>query len=114
MCLDGDVLVDDRLRSVFKKVASEKPRNWQAILHEIKRLTRIQVEKRQVLVESSGGLSDTEVDRVKSDLAKTYGEGLQYEFLVNPDLIGGMRIRVGNDVWDGSVKARLDRLSNSF
>ncbi len=49
-----------------------------------------------------------------SDLTKQYGEGLEFEFWINRDLLGGMRIRVGNDVWDGSVKNRLDRLANSF
>jgi len=29
-------------------------------------------------------------------------------------LIGGMRIRVGSDVWDGSVKNRLERLNDKF
>ncbi len=32
------------------------------------------------------------------------------EFKSNPGLLGGMRVRVGSDVWDGSVKNRLERL----
>lgn len=114
MCRDGERLLDDRLRKVFKKIASEKPRGWQAILHEMKKLVRMELEKRQVHVESAAGLTDSETARVKAELGKQYGEGLEYEFGVNPDLLGGMRVRVGNDVWDGSVKTRLERLSNSF
>ena len=51
---------------------------------------------------------------MKGSLAEKYGDDLSFEFKVNPGLLGGMRVRVGNDVWDGSVKTRLDRLSNSF
>jgi F-type H+-transporting ATPase subunit delta len=114
MCVEGDRVSDDKLRKVFKKIASAKPRGWQAILHSLKRLIRLEMEKRQVRVESATGLNDQEMERVKKELTRQYGEGLEFDFWINPDLLGGMRIRVGNDVWDGSVKSRLERLSNAF
>ena len=40
--------------------------------------------------------------------------GLNISFAQNPRLIGGLRIKVGSDVYDGSVQARLDALSQSF
>ncbi len=114
MCLDSDRLNDEKLRAIFKKIAADKPRGWQAILHDLKKWVRLELEKRQVRVESAAGLTDPEMERVKAELTRQYGLGLEFEFLINPDLVGGMRVRVGNDVWDGSVKTRLDRLSNAF
>ena len=114
MCMEGEQLNDEKLRKVFKKVAADKPRGWQAILHELKKLVRLELEKRQVRVESAAGLTDAEIARVKAELTKQYGEGLEFDFGINPDLVGGMRVRVGNDVWDGSVKTRLERLNNAF
>ena len=114
MCVEGGRVVDDKLRRVFKKVSEDKPRGWQAILHELKRLTRLEMERRQVLVESAEALDEASQERVKGSLAKQYGDDLSFEFKVSPGLLGGMRVRVGNDVWDGSVKTRLDRLANSF
>ena len=114
MCMDGDRLNDDKLRKVFKKIAASKPRNHQAILHSLSRLTRIELSRREVVVESSTSIDNATVERVKSGLVAKYGADLNFEFQVTPDLIGGMRIRVGNDVWDGSVKARLARLTNAF
>ena len=114
MCMDGDRLNDDKLRKVFKKIAASKPRNHQAILHSLSRLTRIELSRREVVVESSTSIDDATAERVKAGLVAKYGADLNFEFKVTPDLIGGMRIRVGNDVWDGSVKARLARLANSF
>ena len=114
MCVEGDRVVDDKLRKVFKKIADEKPRGWQAILHELKRLPRLEMERRQVLVESAEALEEASQDRIKGSLARKYGDDLSFEFKITPGLLGGIRVRVGNDVWDGSVKTRLDRLSNTF
>jgi F0F1-type ATP synthase delta subunit len=36
------------------------------------------------------------------------------EFAENAGLIGGMRVKIGDDVFDGSVKSRLASLSESF
>ena len=51
---------------------------------------------------------------VQTGLARVYGPGLNTSFAENPALIGGMRIRVGSDVYDGSVQARLAALEQSF
>jgi F-type H+-transporting ATPase subunit delta len=52
--------------------------------------------------------------KTKAELEKTYGPGLNISFGVNPALIGGVRIKVGSDVYDGSVQARLAALQESF
>jgi F-type H+-transporting ATPase subunit delta len=51
---------------------------------------------------------------IQSDLARLYGPGISASFAERPALIGGMRIKVGSDVYDGSVKAGLDALEKSF
>jgi F-type H+-transporting ATPase subunit delta len=51
---------------------------------------------------------------VQTGLARTYGPGISTSFAHNPELIGGMRIKVGSDVYDGSVRARLAELEKSF
>ena len=58
MCVEGDRVVDEKLRRVFKKVAESKPRGWQAILHELKRLIRLEMERRQVLALSEEFTTD--------------------------------------------------------
>ena len=46
--------------------------------------------------------------------ASHYGAGLEINYSVDPALIGGMRIQVGSDLYDGSVKTRLEKLQQSF
>jgi F-type H+-transporting ATPase subunit delta len=47
-------------------------------------------------------------------LSALYGQGLDISFAQNPALIGGLRIKVGSDVYDGSVQSRLAALQESF
>jgi len=47
-------------------------------------------------------------------LGRVYGPGLIFDFRQSAALIGGMRIKVGSDVYDGSVQARLNALVESF
>ncbi len=83
-----------------------------AILQEFGRLVRLDVEQRQAVIETAIEIGAQEGNTVIEDLRKRYGNDLSAEFKVNPDLLGGMRVKVGSDVWDGSVKARLTELKN--
>ena len=114
LCLDGDRLDEGKLRATVAKISESKPRHYQAILHDLLRLTRLESERREVTVESAGELDKKERSRVENNLRDQYGSDLNFTYKTNPELVGGMRIRVGNDVWDGSVKARLQRLKNNF
>jgi F-type H+-transporting ATPase subunit delta len=51
---------------------------------------------------------------VTNKLSRIYGQGLNISFAQNPALLGGLRIKVGSDVYDGSVEARLQSLAESF
>jgi len=112
--LVGEALDEEKLREYVRELVASRHRNWRPVLHELKRLTRLHLDKRRVRVESGTKLAKAELKRIQATLAARYGEGLQYEFVLNPALLGGMRIRVGDDVWDGSVKGRLDRLAAAF
>jgi F-type H+-transporting ATPase subunit delta len=43
-----------------------------------------------------------------------YGRHLALDFKITPELLGGIRVKVGSDVWDGSIKARLEALKNAL
>jgi F-type H+-transporting ATPase subunit delta len=96
------------------RVSEEKPRNYIAVLHAYVRLLRLEAAKREALVESATKLSDDLKKTVSADLKKKYGDDLNADFKVDADLLGGMRVRVGSDVWDGSIKRRLEQLRDKL
>jgi len=107
-------LDNNKLRTVFTRLAEDKPREYREILNALHRLVRLDLEKRKVTVESAIELDPTIRQRVFNDLARKYGNDLDVQYFVNPALLGGLRIRVGDDVFDGSVQGRLDRLAKAF
>jgi F-type H+-transporting ATPase subunit delta len=114
LCQVNGQLDDNRLRDLVSKLIETQPRDYRAVLAAIQRLTRLEMARREVLVESATELTATEGQRISAGLAKDYGDKLSIRFTTSPDLLGGLRIKVGDDVLDGSVKGRLDRLSKAF
>ena len=114
LCHAGGTLDEAKLRLVVARLIEAQPRDYRAVLAALQRLARLDLERRMVTVESAMDLDEPTRVRVMAGLTKTYGSGLVAQYQVNPALLGGLRIRVGNDVLDGSVKGRIDRLSNAF
>jgi F-type H+-transporting ATPase subunit delta len=110
---DGKVDAD-RVKRFTKKIAEDKPRGYLTILNSYQQMMRLELEKKHAIIESAEKLSDSISSELKADLQKKYGEDMTIEYKETPALMGGMRVRVGSDVWDGSVKARLETLSNKL
>lgn len=114
LCHRDGRLDENRLRELVASLVSRKPREYAAILAALQRLTRLELARRKVVIESAVELDAATRERVVAGLTKEYGEGLSVSAMTNPELVGGLRIRVGNDVLDGSVQGRLQRLANAF
>ena len=114
LCQTAGRLDETKLRTVVARLIESKPRDYRAVLVALQRLTRLDADRRRVTVESAIALDDASRQRVVDGLAKAHGPNLTISYTVNPELIGGLRIRVGNVVLDGSVQGRLTRLANAF
>jgi F-type H+-transporting ATPase subunit delta len=110
---DGQ-LDSGRIASVVDSVIARKPRNYVDILKNYRRLLRLQLEKRRARIETASEVDPTVKAEIVASLKKKYGDDLTTEFLVNPQVLGGMRIRAGSDVWDGTIRNRLERLQQQL
>jgi F-type H+-transporting ATPase subunit delta len=92
----------------------QKPRGFFDILQHLQRLVKLDEASRTARVESAIALGQAQQEDVHKSLKRLRGDDVAVEFTENPDLIGGMRIKLGDDVFDGSVKTRLANLSETF
>ena len=111
--VDG-ALDESRARQGVALVIEKKPRGYFGILQELQRLVKLDISSRSARVESAVALTEEQQKSVRESLGRLKEGEVAVEFEENADLIGGMRIKIGDDVFDGSVKTRLAGLSESF
>ena len=113
-CQVDGALDEARVRQAVALLIEKKPRGYFGTLQELQRLVKLDVNNRSARVESAVALSEAQQQEVRASLGRLKGADVEVEFAENADLIGGMRVKLGDDVYDGSVKTRLSRLAESF
>jgi F-type H+-transporting ATPase subunit delta len=113
-CQVNGLLDGNRVRQAVTLVLAQKPRRYLEILSRLCRLVKLDVEQHAALVESAVPLpADLQTD-VAGRLKQIYSAGVEISFGQNPALLGGLRIKVGSDLYDGSIRTRLEKLEQSF
>jgi F-type H+-transporting ATPase subunit delta len=113
-CMVNGQLQEDRARKAVEQIIAQKPRGFLGIVDHFRRLVKLEIERRTAKIESANPLPSDLQASVQAGLAKIYGPGLHLSFNVNPALLAGLRIKVGSDVYDGTVQARLAALAEAF
>jgi len=113
-CQVNGQLDEDRARKTVALLIEKKPRGYFGTLQELQRLVKLDVNSRSASVVSAVELTEGQKQNVRDSLGRMKGGDVAIEFSQNPDLIGGMRVNIGDDVYDGSMKTRLTRLGEKF
>ena len=106
-CVIGERLDPARIRSTVRQIAGSRRRGDVAVLLDLQRLVRLDRDQHTALVESATVLPVDVRDAIRAALAGAYGPALHTSFVETPALIGGVRIKVGGHVYDGSIRGRL-------
>jgi F-type H+-transporting ATPase subunit delta len=109
-CVVNGSLDEGRVRQVVERVIVSRRRGVLAMLKQFQRLVRLDRERHSARVESAAPLPDEVRRQIAAGVARTYGPGVEASFAENPALIGGVRLKVGSDVYDSSVRAKLDAI----
>jgi F-type H+-transporting ATPase subunit delta len=113
-CVKDGQLNEGTVRQVVSLIGEKKPRGYIALLGAFSKLVAAEVQRSQAQVESAVELDSSTKAELQTSLNQKYGRSLSLAYSVVPDLLGGIRVKVGSDVWDGSVKARLTALQNAL
>ena len=113
-CQVNNLLDENRVRQTISLLSEKKPRGYVEILSRLHRLVKLDLERRAARVESALPLPADLQNDVANNIKKIYGDGVNIVFGQNPALLGGLRIQVGSDLYDGSVQTKLNQLAQSF
>ncbi len=107
-------LTETRVKKVVKALLGDKPRGYLAILTHFHKLVRLKLAENTATVTTADQLTEEQAGEIQKSISEKYGKDLKFQLKVDPKLIGGARIQIGSDVFDASIKARLDKLRQAF
>lgn len=110
LCLVNGLLDEDRARKVVHAVVEAGLSGRLGLLSHFGHLVKLDCLEHAAEVQSAVPLPADVRATIEAGLRGIYGKALAISFADNPTLIGGVRIQVGSDVYDGSVKGRLAAL----
>ncbi|MCS7089244.1 MAG: F0F1 ATP synthase subunit delta [Verrucomicrobiota bacterium] len=114
LCLEGGRVNESRVRLVIDHILAQRPRGHIRLLIQFQRLIKLDIQRRTARVETAVPMPEDLQALLREQVTRRYGTGLHWEYQVKPDLIGGLRLRVGSDVYDATIQGRLMALAESF
>jgi F-type H+-transporting ATPase subunit delta len=110
--VDGAV-APDRVGGVLEYIDKHRPPHTVAVLKAYQRLVANEVARSQAVVEHAGRLDDAALTNIAASMARKYGRPISGVARRNDSLLAGLRVRVGDDVYESSVAGQLAALAAS-
>jgi F-type H+-transporting ATPase subunit delta len=109
---DG-VLSPDRISGVLQYIERHRPPHSMAVLKSYHRLVATEVARSQAIVEHAGPMHDTVLANIAAAMSRKYVRPIIGVAQRNDRLLAGLRVRVGDDVYESSVAGQLGTLAAS-
>ena len=114
LCLVDGLLDESLARFVVQRTLDSGRHDGVGILGHFQRLVRLDRDRHTAHIESAVLLPADLRAQFEADVTRWFGRGVDAEFTENSDLIGGVRMRVGSHIYDGSVRGRLAAIEESL
>ncbi|MEU5046469.1 F0F1 ATP synthase subunit delta [Streptomyces griseorubiginosus] len=95
-------------RLVTRLVAAPRGRSLESGLESLSKLAAERRDRMVAVVTSAVPLSDRQKQRLGDALAKLYGRQMHLNLDVDPEVLGGIRVQVGDEVINGSIADRIE------
>ena len=107
---DGQISAE-RVSGVLAYLEKHPPRQPLVVLRIYYRLVSIEIAKSHALVEHAGPITNSILHAIEDAFTQKYQRPIAATARPNPELIAGLRIRVGDDVYESSIAGQLATLS---
>jgi F-type H+-transporting ATPase subunit delta len=109
--MENGTVSPERVTGVLAWVEKTQPSQALAILREYHRMVRIEVNKSNARIEHAGAIGPDAVASIAASMSKLYGRAVTATASENPSLIAGIRVSIGDDVYESSITGQLESLS---
>ena len=111
MSIVNGELSADRVAGVLQYLEKHRPPNLVAVLKAYQRLVAAEVARSQALVEHAGPISSSLLTSIETAMTQKYRRRVTSIPRRNDSLLAGLRVRVGDDVYESSVANQLATLA---
>jgi len=110
--VEGEISAE-RVAGVLEYVEKHRPAHPVAVLRAYQGLVAAEVARRQAVVEHAGPLAAGVLDAIAAAMTRRYGRHISGAARRNDSLLAGVRVRVGDDVYESSVAGQLEQLARA-
>ena len=110
--IDGEVSAE-RVAGVLAYVEKNRPAHPVAVLRAYQRLISAEVARSRAVVDHAGPLAAGVLEAISAAMTRRYGRRITSSARRNDALIAGVRVRVGDDVYESSVAGQLEQLARA-
>jgi F-type H+-transporting ATPase subunit delta len=110
--VDGAVS-PDRVSGVLEYIEKHRPANPGTVLRSYRRLIATELAKGEAVVEHAGPVASDILSSIASAMTRKYGRPVKATARPNPALLAGLRVKVGDDVYETSAAAQLAAIASS-
>jgi F-type H+-transporting ATPase subunit delta len=111
--LDGGAVSAERVGGVLAYVEKHRPPNPVMVLKAYERLIAAELAKGEAVVEHAGAIGDSLLGSIAAAMSRKYGRPVTATARPNPALLAGIRIHIGDDIYESSVAGQLAALASA-
>ena len=111
LSFDNGALTSERVGGVLAYIEKHRPARSTAVLKAYQRLIAAEVARGQAVVEHAGSVSEATLATISAAMTKKYSRRVTSVAKKNDTLLAGLRVRVGDDVYESSVAGQLATLA---
>lgn len=112
LSLENGVVSQERVAGVLQYVEVHKPANALGVLRAYRRLVAAELARANAVVEHAGTIDNSVVKHIAAAMTSVYKRPIAATAKPNNALIAGLRVRVGDDVYESSIASRLQALTS--
>ncbi len=109
---DGKILESQVLKSIKALKSLPKNKAIQGLTEYLKQLKRIE-RQHTMFLETTTTLTSSQIIQAKKIVEKNY-KITKIQVKINPDILGGFKLRVGDEIWDESVLSKINQVKEAI
>ena len=113
LSFSNGVISAEQVAGVLEYIEKHRPANSMAVLKAYQRLIAAEVARGQAVVEHAGPIDSAALDAIAAAMSKKYGRAVTAVEKRNDALLAGVRVRIGDDLYESSVAGQLANLAEA-